>query len=211
MKAFAFAWMLAIGGAFAPAVNAANYDYNFTAVYDPINEVSTETGYNLANVKIEGDGDKYDFSIQRNAAGLNDAGYSHYRIVGFAFRADGGVGSGATISGQPDNWVMKGKDLPIVGVDFDYSVLSSRGGSPTSHLEFTVSGLKDNVFDDNNYPVFGLILKSISKRSSGVVFSGLHVTPVPLPAAFWLFGSALLGFAGFRKVQRRKGGVAAIA
>ena len=32
-----------------------------------------------------------------------------------------------------------------------------------------------------------------------VSFSGGNISAVPVPAAAWLFGSALIGFAGFRR------------
>lgn len=49
-----------------------------------------------------------------------------------------------------------------------------------------------------NIGFFGLA-QSIDS-SMGLTFTAIPPSPIPLPAAFWLFAPALLGFMGFRKV-----------
>jgi len=39
--------------------------------------------------------------------------------------------------------------------------------------------------------------------------TGVHVAPVPVPAALWLFGSGLLAFVGYGKLRRKELSVAA--
>jgi hypothetical protein len=64
---------------------------------------------------------------------------------------------------------------------------------------FTGGGFVFSGFTGNSDINFGSI--SITPGSSSLDLSGdtLDFTPVPVPAAVWLFGSALIALTGFRR------------
>jgi len=68
------------------------------------------------------------------------------------------------------------------------------------------SNFSHNIFDDD----FGLSVVDtdsagniLSLAGRGIVDPGTGVSPVPVPAAIWLFGTALTGLLGFRKRQSK--------
>lgn len=51
--------------------------------------------------------------------------------------------------------------------------------------------------------VLTFIFNNASGDTAIITAAGMEVTPVPLPAAVWLFGSALVGLAGVRKPENK--------
>jgi len=71
------------------------------------------------------------------------------------------------------------------------------------------SNFSHNIFDDD----FGLNVVDVDSAGNilslagrGVIDPGSGLNPVPVPAAVWLFGTALIGLVGFGK---RKSKIAA--
>ena len=59
-------------------------------------------------------------------------------------------------------------------------------------LEITSDMVGDNL-------TFGFVAVATANNGSGVFYDNLEFAPVPVPAAAWLFGSALIGLAGIKR------------
>ncbi|OPY84545.1 MAG: hypothetical protein A4E72_02186 [Syntrophus sp. PtaU1.Bin208] len=84
-----------------------------------------------------------------------------------------------------------------------------------NQIAFADTGYFNGI--DPNHPVAGWSgdyrylsvsandIKSVvlTQADWGCIWDNLDTTPVPVPAAFWLLGSGLLGLAGFRKKFRK--------
>lgn len=203
LKHFASAWMAALVVLFAPMANAATLSFNFAA--SDANKAIPSGDY--INVAIEETVDGSQFTISNLLAPLAESGIKQF---GFNL-TDGGdslAKSDLSLGLGTENWVIK-NNKKIGGSPFDF-VVRAKDTDPTrgkafdllDTLEFTVAGLALESLTD-----FGLQFRNLESGAvsyTGVAFAAAPVTPVPLPAAFWLFGTAILGIAGFRKVQRRE-------
>jgi len=95
--------------------------------------------------------------------------------------------------------------LNFLQVDVDNSSDSSATGFGTANL--TSSGLDDTFFNEVMFLTGGTGLLTfdvsgftpINLKGDFTSTGRISVSAVPLPAALWLFGPALLGFMGFRR------------
>lgn len=83
----------------------------------------------------------------------------------------------------------------------DLSVLPNFIGTGTGSVEFEQSGFWTAVVTDGRFSASNFTSFDTS-GSFEVVYTYSPVSPVPIPAAFWLFGTALVGFIGISR--RRK-------
>lgn len=106
---------------------------------------------------------------------------------------------------------------PVTSVNFDFATPSGQlgvyafgvSGDVLAAVPFTGTATFVNQAGFNQKAGQGSLsgLGPISRVlvspdfNQALIFDNLHFTPVPLPAAVWLFGSGLLGLIGF--VQRR--------
>lgn len=141
---------------------------------------------------------------------LNSIANDHFGIQKFGFGLSNGVFE--EIENLPDGWRVKyNKRMDGFG-RFDFR-LQGRGWARTDELSFTVGGVGLGDFDSLFAAhVAGFEWCKIDderhgerhKRCGGkdcltsAYFAGSMPasTPVPLPAAVWLFGSGLMGLAG---------------
>ena len=84
----------------------------------------------------------------------------------------------------------------------DFAILGHDAGSGAGNA-VTLDGENDGNFINVN-PIAGTIQGTFSMRAgkSFSAWSGLQIQAVPVPAAAWLFGTALIGLVGFSR--RRK-------
>ena len=110
--------------------------------------------------------------------------------------ASGTYASGVNLISGNTYWVIMGQTPGIYGQSFGetWDLMTGSGNSNRIYLDTT----------------FGITTVDITSGAYSSAIPGLGMTitlapsPVPLPAAFWFFGSALTGIAGF---NRRKFGL----
>lgn len=137
-----------------------------------------------------GDGSALSFTFTLNQAGLLtvvDAGFG-----GDAYRVNvNGVDYFTSTDIMPS---AAGDGLAYVGLDFDAALAD---GVNFSYLQLAL--------DAGTYTVTGALVTSALDEAGDPLnasVGGLQVSAVPVPAAVWLLGSALLAGAGF--VRRRR-------
>lgn len=122
---------------------------------------------------------------------------NHVGIQKFAFSFTGETTG--SITGLPDSWrVKENKSLKDFGM-FDVH-LQGKGKARTDSLSFTVNDVDLSNFE----PLFAAQATGFRHKhhSHSAYFTGsTPVTPVPIPAAAWLFGAGLMGLMG---VARRR-------
>lgn len=125
-------------------------------------------------------------------------------------------------TGLSSNWSLKQDKVASVYGQFELD-LSSAPPSGLTTLTFTIVGIENDLPED--YAVSSLFVDGAEMTaffaahvidfsnpdnpSTSAWFAGsTEYDPrpsVPLPAAVWLFGSGLIGFAGFRRIKGKKG------
>lgn len=205
LKHCVLAWMAALVVLLAPTANAAVLNFSFTE--DDKGYVTPDKNY--IDVSIADFGSDIKFVIDVNTT--NATGGSGFGLSDFSFAVADSIND-ISVNDLPDKWSLS-SDTSIRSISFDYEVSGQGATEVLTHLEFTISGVAGDTVNDYNFG-FGARLNKMDTVENGtknVYFVAPAVTPVPLPAAFWLFGSAILGIAGFRRVQRRKSFSAAAA
>jgi hypothetical protein len=142
---------------------------------------------------------------------LNRIAGDRFGIQKFSFGLSNGVFE--EITDLPDGWKVKhNKGMDSFG-RFDFR-LQGKGWARTDELSFKVSGVSVDNFDPQYFTAHvagfewcnigdeGHRLCSGKDCLTSAYFTGsLSTTPVPIPAAVWLFGSGLIGLV---TVARRK-------
>jgi hypothetical protein len=207
---------LAILGMFGLNAQASTVSYYL----DQSNALAEPVNYLLVTIDDEGAAGDVNFTVEILQP-LIDIADSGFGIASFGFNLTSGVPFTGTISG-PDDWTF---DLAMnedgFGV-FDVVVERAFSGVRQSPaLTFSISGV------DGDVPLDYVALSSVQGGQQGPVFfaalvggfeeldpdgSGGHPsitsayfggsTLVPLPAAFWLFSTALLGLLGISRRYR---------
>lgn len=190
-------------GFFAPAASASSASFFLT-------ESNTwADGINYAQVDVSENFGNLDFTV----TALEPVGY---KLSKFYFNLDSSIKGVIDLIGLPDGWRAEknGQNSSEFGVFSDGE--AGNGNSLQSSFSFTADS-----------SLFDLTLSSLVANSDGWIFAahmqcqnkpagtceeimgvsshqiaGPGVGVVPLPAAAWLFGSALLGFVSF--TSRRK-------
>ena len=96
---------------------------------------------------------------------------------------------------------------------FSFTLPNSTYGntSPTDILFLDASGntLYDLVYSQYNNPlaIVSLLTPVLGVKdivlASGTFYDDINVAAVPVPGAVWLFGSALMGFMGFLRLNKK--------
>lgn len=189
-------------GFFAPAASASSASFYLT-------ESNTwADGINYAQVDVLENGGNLDFTVTALAP-------SGYQFSNFYFNLDSSITGAINLLGLPSGWSAKTEQNTS-----QFGVFSDGEKGTGSSLQSSFSFTADSS-------LFNLTLASLVANSKGWIFaahmqcqgSGCSAYPnadgvlytshqiagpgvVPLPAAAWLFGSALLGFVSF--TSRRK-------
>lgn len=166
-------------------------------------------GVNYAQVDVLENGGNLDFTV----TALTPA---NWKFSNFYFNLGGNVGT-VTLSGLPTGWSAdSGQNVSAFGIFSDGE--KGTGGTLKSALTFTadstvalaLSNLVPNAVGGAGW-IFAAHVQCQDKTSSPCsavgsetshFIAGPEVSTVPLPAAAWLFGSALLGFVSLS--NRRK-------
>jgi hypothetical protein len=143
-------------------------------------------------------GDKVDASVY--AMNWNGDNFNNIFLLQI-FALDAG---GNNISGgfTPLAQVAAGSDA-IVGGSFDYVLSGTNGGNDFDWTQMVVSAIMPVGTASTRIQLIHILEASTS--NGGAIFldnASLTVSQVPVPAAAWLFGSALLGLMGM--ARRRK-------
>lgn len=172
-------------------------------------------GINYAQVTIsDGIGGNIDFSVDvlSSAFTVTDPVAQNFGMQNFSFNYDNSlaVNTGNIINIDPSTWMLS-QDANAGGGfgKFEFQ-LSGTGASRTELLSFSITGVAGDTV--NSYAI-GSTLNPSSGEYFAAHIAGFDTTngvtsaqfagstPVPVPAAVWLFGSGLLGLVG---VARRK-------
>jgi hypothetical protein len=207
LKALSAAAILAV--ATASPVQAASVSYYL----DQSNDLPD--GINYAQVTIsDGAGGDIDFSVEvlTSAFSVTDPVAQNFGMQNFSFNYDLAlsVGIGNIVNIDPSSWGITQDQNAGGGFGKFEFQLSGTGNSRTELLSFSITGVAGDTV--NSYAIGSTLNPSAVEyfaahiagfdTTNGVTsaqFAGS--TPVPLPAAVWLFGAGLLGLAG---VARRR-------
>lgn len=173
---------------------------------DQSNKLPDDTNY-LSVTLTENGSEGVDFLVQ-TLDPLDDVAGENFGIQKFGFNFTSNTLY--EITGLPDHWkIKKDKRMSEFG---RYDIrLQGGGDARTDELSFTVAGVDLDDFDSffaAHVAGFEWCRIENENRCSGeecfesAYFAGSAAgVPVPVPAAAWLFGSALVGLLG---VMRRK-------
>ncbi len=148
---------------------------------------------------------------------LNSIAGNHFGIQKFGFGLSNGVFE--EITDLPDGWKVKNNKRMDGFGRFDFR-LQSKGRARTDELSFTVGGVSLGDFDSlfaAHVAGFEWCKTDDEERKkkrrwcgdrdcvTSAYFAGsMPASPVPVPAAVWLFGSGLLGLIGVARRNRRR-------
>ncbi|MHB8624108.1 MAG: VPLPA-CTERM sorting domain-containing protein [Sulfuricaulis sp.] len=180
------------------------------------NSLPDGTNYLEVNINDQGAPGAINFTIQDLASAANSAICDLSGILEFGFN---GIDlSKKNILGLPNGWKIK-HDKKISGFGKYENVLVGNNWDAVDTLSFSIVGIQaDSLsnyissYEKSDGYFFGADVGGIAEHgkhhdcsacSKNVYFAGGVVggggtdpTPVPVPAALWLFGSGLLGLAG---------------
>ena len=198
---------LVLLGFSAPTANAATITYDYVAT------VTHVSGSAVSTVSA-GDSMSGQISWDLSAVGVGTYPESYANAGGFSYSVGGVSGSFQSLL------VSIFEDTLVVPNTVDQFKISA--GSAPGIRSFGLADHSGDVFSNGELP-FSLSLSDFTSSSIVIYNYGandlynladgddynmfasvtaLSVSPVPVPAAFWLFGSALIGLVGFGK--RRK-------
>lgn len=151
-----------------------------------------------------------DFKVETLAALNNISGTSGFGIDQFGFNTNN------TLSGSnfvlPTHWTYAGSgNMDGFGL-FNLRTDTNGANNRLATLNFSITGISGDTIMD-------YVMMSSGNAGQGNTYFAAHVagfnisgttsayfagsTPVPLPAAAWLFGSGLLGLAGIARRKRK--------
>ncbi len=131
-----------------------------------------------------------------------DQSFAH--SVHFSTDANAGQGSGAVIGleldGVSDFEDAFGEDRPFRISLFQDNYVTGESTSVATRVAWTTGNSLNNVAVDTNAQ-YSFVIEGVTGESApNNTFSGLvSISQVPVPAAAWLFGSAVLGLAGYAR------------
>jgi len=176
---------------------------------DQSNDLPKDINYAQVTVSDGLSGD-IDFSVQVLSSAFDVSPGANFGLQAFAFNYDNllTVDAANITNLDPSSWVIS-QDANAGGGfgKFDFQT-SGTGNARTELLSFSISGVTGDTINSyamGSSPTSEFFAAHIAgfDLTNGVTsaqFAGS--TPVPVPAALWLFGSGLLGLAGF--ARRRK-------
>lgn len=197
---------LMIGSAQAATISSKSYSLNQTniglAEQDYLTVTISDSSTTVGNI---------DFNVVVNTANYPGS-LSNFGMDNFFFNYDNSltVNSSNITAIDPSSWSVKTDKNAGGSFGFFEFDLKGNGSSRTELLSFTISGVTGDTIDSyaiGNGGATGLAYFAAHvagfDAGSGVT-SGKFATvadpmAVPVPAALWLFGSGLIGLAGFAK------------
>lgn len=171
-----------------------------------------DDGINYAQVTISDNGDDIDFSVQVLSSAFTVSDGSNFGMQNFSFNYDTSllVGVSNIVDIDPLAWaVSEGENAGGGFGKFEFN-LTGDGSSRTELLTFSITGVDGDTI--GSYAM-GSDLKPAAVEFFAAHIAGFDTTndvtsaqfagssPVPVPAAVWLFGSGLIGLVG---VARKK-------
>lgn len=122
------------------------------------------------------------------------------QVDGFCFLGSGCAADGEIIFNNAIenlffdvDGAQNGDSVLISAFDNSNALLGSILATSNGRLDFSAFGSITRLFFDDSSTSAGVGYSTFSFDYSN------NLSPVPVPAAAWLFGSALLGFAGYRR------------
>jgi hypothetical protein len=206
------AWIAYIGLFLTGAANATSVAYDLTYSNDLAN------GATYATVVIDDEGAAGDinFTVTVNAAAFPEplALPDNFGMQTFSFNYDsaldvpaGNINVSKIVNIDPGSWeISEDKNAGGGFGKFEFEAKADRGNSRTQVLTFTMSGVENDTIEsyaigynpgDTAYFASHIAGYSDTDGSS----SGKFASVVPIPAAAWLFGSALAGLGWMRRKQ----------
>jgi hypothetical protein len=170
--------------------------------------------FNYTGVSLDGDATVtgtfgYDDATIDGAPDNDD--YGQYINAGFWTGAvTGGPQDGARFNFTNITYEVYNDD-PIFGDTLSASVPDSSGDTSGSLTYFDLDSEAATVFTDDSLPAaipldefdyFGFVLGTNVGGNTLVDYEFSNISPVPLPAAAWLFGSALIGFVSWSRKKQ---------
>jgi len=158
---------------------------------DQSNRLGDDIDYLLVTVSDYNPG-QLDFLVEAQSA-LSDIAGRNFGIASFGFDLDSAVELSRDDFLLPDRWKLRfNKGMSEAG-KFDVRIQGT-GRTRQDPLEFSVRGLGlEDIFSDFASHTAGF--KGEGRISSAFFFGDTLIAPpaaVPVPAAFWLFGSGML-------------------
>lgn len=165
---------------------------------DQSNTLEDDIDYLLVTISDSQPG-QLDFLVETQSA-LSDISGSNFGIASFGFNLDAGVGLTSDDFLLPDKWkVQFSKGMSEAG-KFDVRIMGT-GQTRQDPLQFSVLGLEiEDIIPGFASHTAGF--KEAGPVSSAFFHGDRLVSAVPVPAAFWLFGSGML-LLGRVAVRRR--------
>ena len=180
------------------ALSVASYANASTVTYMLDQSNTLPDGVDYVRVILSDDvEDQLDVWVEIQSS-LSDIAGRNYGIQTFAFDFADDMEESLTSNDfiLPDGWSMKtDKGMSEAG-KFDIR-LSGKGNSRQDPLHFSISDLSIEEIDNN----FATHIAGFdySGSVSSAFFHGKDLTPVPVPAAAWLFGTGLIGLVGIAR------------
>jgi hypothetical protein len=169
---------------------------------DQSNTLEDDIDYLLVTISDNQPG-QLDFTVETQSA-LSDIAGSNFGIASFGFNLDSAIDLSGDSFLLPDKWkVQFDKGMSEAG-KFDVRLLGT-GQARQDPLQFSILGLGlENIIPGFASHVAGFEMEYYGIEGHHHGFKGEHgvssaffygdrlVTAVPVPAAFWLFGSGML-------------------
>ena len=189
---FVFLFTLLLAG----RAGAASVQY----MLDQSNALEDDIDYLLVTISDDQPG-QLDFMVETMSA-LSDIAGGNFGIASFGFNLDSAVDLSSDDFLLPDKWkVQFNKGMSVAG-KFDVRLLGT-GQTRQDPLQFSVLGLElENIIPGFASHVAGFEIEhcgieghhhgSMNNISSAFFYGDRLVSEVPVPAAFWLFGSGIV-------------------
>jgi hypothetical protein len=169
---------------------------------DQSNTLEDDIDYLLVTISDNQPG-QLDFTVETQSA-LSDIAGSNFGIASFGFNLDSAIDLSGDSFLLPDKWKLQfDKGMSEAG-KFDVRLLGT-GQARQDPLQFSILGLGlENIIPGFASHVAGFEMEYYGIEGHHHGFKGEHgvssaffygdrlVTAVPVPAAFWLFGSGML-------------------
>ena len=178
--------------------------YANTYFLNQSNELDDDVSY--AQVEVLESGGNLDFTVTALSP-------TNWRFSNFYFNLGGSTGA-ITLTGLPSGWKADtGQNVSEFGRFSDGA--KGTGKSLQSVFSFTADGVNPlsiaNLLENNKSWIFAAHVKCSGKGGnvcdkvdgeSSHHIAGSDISPIPIPGAIWLFGTAIMGFVSMN--SRRK-------